>query len=152
MIQTLRFSQRAFSTRPFANYCNRQFVSASARPLQRTLFTAQPRKLLLLRSEAKPTNNQAHDILKSIEEKQALDKKNAAAKIEKSQEKKTMWQKVKTEAVHYWHGTKLLGLEVRISSRLTWKMLQGTKLSRRENRQVIVECCKTNYNYKTHKQ
>ncbi|KAG2212820.1 hypothetical protein INT46_008481 [Mucor plumbeus] len=136
MIQTLRFGQRAFLTRPFANYYNRQFVSASVRPSQRTLFTVQPRKHLLLRSEAKPTNNQAHDILKSIEEKQALDKKNAASKIQKSQQKKTMWQKVKTEALHYWHGTKLLGLEVRISSRLTWKMLQGTKLSRRENRQL----------------
>ncbi|CAO0792039.1 unnamed protein product [Mucor circinelloides] len=95
----------------------------------------KPKSLLLRRSNAKP-NHQAHDILKSIEEKQALDKKNAADQLEKSQQKKTMWQKIKAEAVHYWHGTKLLGLEVRISSRLTWKMLQGTKLSRRENRQL----------------
>ena len=50
--------------------------------------------------------------------------------------KKTLWQKVKDEAVHYWHGTKLLGLEIRISSKLTWKLLNGGHLTRREARQV----------------
>lgn len=50
--------------------------------------------------------------------------------------KKTIWQKVKAEAVHYWHGTQLLGLEIRISSSLTWKLLHGGKLTRREQRQV----------------
>jgi LETM1 and EF-hand domain-containing protein 1 len=50
--------------------------------------------------------------------------------------KKTIWQKVKAEAVHYWHGTKLLGLEIRISSKLIWKLLNGGHLTRREARQV----------------
>ncbi|KAI8994577.1 LETM1-like protein-domain-containing protein [Pilobolus umbonatus] len=50
--------------------------------------------------------------------------------------KKTLWQKVKDEAVHYWHGTQLLGLEIRISSKLTWKLLHGSKLTRREHRQL----------------
>lgn len=50
--------------------------------------------------------------------------------------KKTLWQKVKEEAVHYWHGTQLLGFEVRISSKLTWKLLNGGNLTRREHRQV----------------
>ncbi|KAI8081836.1 LETM1-like protein-domain-containing protein [Gilbertella persicaria] len=50
--------------------------------------------------------------------------------------KKTLWQKVKEEAVHYWHGTQLLGLEIRISSKLTWKLLHGGKLTRREHRQL----------------
>lgn len=50
--------------------------------------------------------------------------------------KKTLWQKVKDEAVHYWHGTQLLGLEIRISSKLTWKLLNGGKLTRREHRQL----------------
>ncbi|RCH82382.1 hypothetical protein CU097_003811 [Rhizopus azygosporus] len=52
------------------------------------------------------------------------------------EKKKTLMQKIKEEAVHYWHGAKLLGLEIKISSRLTYKMLQGTKLTRRENRQL----------------
>lgn len=46
------------------------------------------------------------------------------------------WKKVKHEAQHYWHGSKLLVSEVRISSRLQWKILQGETLTRRERRQV----------------
>ena len=46
------------------------------------------------------------------------------------------WKKVKHEAQHYWHGTKLLVSEVRISSRLQWKILHGESLTRRERRQV----------------
>jgi LETM1 and EF-hand domain-containing protein 1, mitochondrial len=47
------------------------------------------------------------------------------------------WKKVKHEAAHYWNGTKLLVSEVRISSRLQWKILQGEALTRRERRQVL---------------
>lgn len=47
-----------------------------------------------------------------------------------------VWKKVKHEAQHYWHGSKLLVSEVRISSGLQWKILQGSTLTRRERRQV----------------
>ena len=47
-----------------------------------------------------------------------------------------IWKKVKHEAQHYWHGTKLLVSEVRISGRLQWKILHGETLTRRERRQV----------------
>lgn len=46
------------------------------------------------------------------------------------------WKKVKHEAAHYWHGSKLLVSEVRISGRLQWKILHGESLTRRERRQV----------------
>ncbi|KAG7092311.1 hypothetical protein E1B28_008673 [Marasmius oreades] len=46
------------------------------------------------------------------------------------------WKKVKHEAAHYWHGTKLLFSEVRISARLQWKILHGEQLTRRERRQL----------------
>lgn len=131
---------------------------AATRQIRRTLITSK-RDPFLLRTEEKANNyRQAKDILKTIEEKEAIDKKNAAKLAEdvavkkgsttaaaaenkvatssSAGEKKTLWQKIKAEAVHYWHGTKLLGLEIRISSRLAYKMLQGTKLSRRENRQL----------------
>lgn len=49
-----------------------------------------------------------------------------------------VWKKVKHEAAHYWHGSKLLVSEVRISARLQWKILHGEVLTRRERRQV---CC-----------
>jgi LETM1 and EF-hand domain-containing protein 1 len=47
-----------------------------------------------------------------------------------------IWNKVKHEVQHYWHGTKLLAKEVRISARLQRKILQGETLTRRERRQV----------------
>ena len=47
-----------------------------------------------------------------------------------------VWKKVKHETLHYWHGSKLLVSEVRISSRLQWKILHGENLTRRERRQV----------------
>lgn len=54
----------------------------------------------------------------------------------KEEKKLTMWQKVKKEASHYWDGTKLLGTEVKISTRLALKMAAGYELSRRESRQL----------------
>ncbi|KAH8833810.1 LETM1-domain-containing protein [Flagelloscypha sp. PMI_526] len=47
-----------------------------------------------------------------------------------------VWKKVKHEAQHYWHGSKLLVSEVRISARLQWKILHGEALTRRERRQL----------------
>lgn len=56
---------------------------------------------------------------------------------EKKEEKKlTMMEKIKKEARHYWDGTKLLAVEVRISTRLAVKMAAGYELTRRENRQL----------------
>ncbi|EGG00307.1 uncharacterized protein MELLADRAFT_79269, partial [Melampsora larici-populina 98AG31] len=47
-----------------------------------------------------------------------------------------IWVKVKTEASHYWHGTKLLGKEIRLSAKYQMKLLRGKKLTRREKRQL----------------
>lgn len=49
------------------------------------------------------------------------------------------WAKVKEEASHYWHGTKLLGQEIKISAKLQYKVLQGSTLTRRERRQVSLD-------------
>lgn len=50
--------------------------------------------------------------------------------------KKSIWLRVKEEAIHYWHGFRLFGIEIRISSKYLWRMLKGDNLSRREHRQV----------------
>lgn len=47
-----------------------------------------------------------------------------------------IWNAVKKEAQHYWHGTRLLGKEIRISARIQGRLLAGKKLTRREHRQV----------------
>ncbi|ESZ99010.1 hypothetical protein SBOR_0668 [Sclerotinia borealis F-4128] len=55
---------------------------------------------------------------------------------EKAEKKLTLGQKIKKEVAHYWDGTKLLGTEMKISSRLALKMAAGYELSRREHRQL----------------
>ena len=47
-----------------------------------------------------------------------------------------IWAKVKEEALHYWHGSKLLAKEVRISWRLLRRLMLGYSLTRREQRQL----------------
>jgi LETM1 and EF-hand domain-containing protein 1, mitochondrial len=61
---------------------------------------------------------------------------NELRKAEQEQKKLTVWQKVKKEVQHYWDGTKLLGTEVKISTRLALKMAAGYQMSRREHRQL----------------
>jgi LETM1 and EF-hand domain-containing protein 1 len=62
--------------------------------------------------------------------------KKAIAKKEEVKQKLTLWEKIKHEAAHYWDGTKLLGFEIKISSKLALKMAAGYELTRRERRQL----------------
>ncbi|KAF3174312.1 LETM1 domain-containing protein mdm28, mitochondrial [Orbilia oligospora] len=64
------------------------------------------------------------------------EKKDSEKEKKKEGEKLTLWQKVKKEANHYWDGTKLLGTEIKISTKLVVKMAAGYELSRREHRQL----------------
>lgn len=133
MLRTLKLNQS------IARTCSLGLKHHNALTTKRTLIsTASRSPLFVARAEGGGGGyKQAKDLIKSIEEKQSLEKKKLVSPTSsKPVVKKTMWQKVKDEAVHYWQGTKLLGLEIRISSRLAYKLLQGTNLSRRENRQV----------------
>lgn len=47
-------------------------------------------------------------------------------------DKSSLWSRIKHEAKHYRDGTKLLGFEIKISSRLLLKSSAGYELSRRE--------------------
>ncbi|KAG7818734.1 hypothetical protein KL919_002437 [Ogataea angusta] len=57
-------------------------------------------------------------------------------KTEGSPPKLTLGQKIMKEVQHYWHGTKLLGYEIKVSSKLLIKMLAGYELTRRETKQL----------------
>lgn len=74
-----------------------------------------------------------------LAEKHALEKAKADAELEKFKNMPLparVWAKVKEEAQHYWHGTKLLGKEMKISGRLLRRLLMGYNLTRREHRQL----------------
>lgn len=61
--------------------------------------------------------------------KDCVPAKKAVAKV-------TIWQKVKGEILHYYHGFRLLGLDMKVSAKLIWRILHGKELSRREHRLV----------------
>ena len=46
------------------------------------------------------------------------------------------WAHFKEELGHYWMGTKLLWVEIKIATRLLFKTLRGEPLTRRERRQM----------------
>ncbi|KAI7864335.1 hypothetical protein BDF14DRAFT_1231097 [Spinellus fusiger] len=111
--------------------------------LPRHFHSGFPTELRILRS-AEPSLKPKH--IKTAEEKATLASK--AVQLAKEQAaahhsdipatakpKKTIWQTIKHEVDHYWQGTKLLGLEIRISSKLLRKLLRGKLLTRREARQ-----------------
>jgi LETM1 and EF-hand domain-containing protein 1 len=119
-------------------------------------FDIEMAKRPLKKEAQKPTASTENDAVqkaaKTEEDARAL-KELAAQKEEqkceeslakkKEDKKLTLWQKVKKEAAHYWDGTKLLAVEVRISSRLALKMAAGYELTRRENRQVCIHSLKS---------
>lgn len=51
--------------------------------------------------------------------------------------KKTIGQRIWAELVHYYHGFRLLFIDINICRKYLWKILNGETLSRRENRLMI---------------
>ena len=45
--------------------------------------------------------------------------------------------RIKEGLLHYWHGSKLLAYETKISSKLLFKLIRGEQLIRRERRQLL---------------
>ena len=45
--------------------------------------------------------------------------------------------RIKEGILHYWHGSKLLAYETKISSKLIYKLMKGENLIRRERRQLL---------------
>lgn len=89
---------------------------------------------------AAPAADASKEVAVSDEKKGAVAKKDNEGK-EKGSRMQRAWATVKKEALHYWHGTKLLGKEIRISARLLRRLVAGKKLTRREHRQVCLPLC-----------
>ncbi|KAH7641466.1 letm1 and ef-hand domain-containing protein anon-60da [Dermatophagoides farinae] len=51
--------------------------------------------------------------------------------------KRSLGKRIWDEIVHYYHGFRLLIIDIGIASRLIWKILNGNSLSRREYRQLV---------------
>lgn len=84
-------------------------------------------------------SSKVEETVKSIKEEkeQKIILKDVAQTPEKAiVQKRTIWQKVKAELMHYYHGFRLLGLDIKISAKLIWRVMKGKELSRREHRLV----------------
>jgi LETM1 and EF-hand domain-containing protein 1 len=57
--------------------------------------------------------------------------------ISKPEIKKPIMVRLKEGLQHYWHGSKLLAYETKISTKLLYKMAKGDNLIRREKRQLL---------------
>lgn len=88
-------------------------------------------------------SSKVEETVKNIKEQKEQKDKVADGKVAASVqkvavvEKRTMWQRVKAEIVHYYHGFRLLGLDMKISAKLVWRILKGNELSRREHRLLV---------------
>lgn len=90
--------------------------------------------------KAQESSSKVEDTVKNIKEQKELKEKTEKTVVHSTQkaliEKPSLWQKIKGEIIHYYHGFRLLGLDIKISAKLVWRILQGTELSRREHRLV----------------
>lgn len=51
--------------------------------------------------------------------------------------KRSLGKRIWDEIVHYYHGFRLLFIDIGVASRLIWKVLNGISLSRREHKQLV---------------
>ncbi|RZF40766.1 hypothetical protein LSTR_LSTR011283 [Laodelphax striatellus] len=51
--------------------------------------------------------------------------------------KKPLTTRIKEELLHYWHGFRLLGIDINVCRKLIWRVLNGHKLTRREYKLLI---------------
>ncbi|RDB21009.1 LETM1 and EF-hand domain-containing protein 1, mitochondrial [Hypsizygus marmoreus] len=116
---------------------NRPSTLLLARPSYHSILVTRP-SLRLLSSKPSPQSNSAPKSSLPSDPSTSPDVKPTppVKDVPQLPLSTRVWKKVKHEAQHYWHGTKLLVSEVRISSRLQWKILQGETLTRRERRQL----------------
>lgn len=88
-------------------------------------------------------SSKIEETVKNIKEEKELKSKMETGAVTESElakkavAKVTMWQKIKGEILHYYHGFRLLGLDMKVSAKLIWRILHGNVLSRREHRLLI---------------
>jgi LETM1 and EF-hand domain-containing protein 1 len=70
-------------------------------------------------------------------ERERQEKEEEQKQLAEKQEKKSIWGRFVEEVKHYYSGFKLLFLDIRICSKIVWKVARGNVLTRREKRQLV---------------
>ncbi|OUM54356.1 hypothetical protein BVG19_g3736 [[Candida] boidinii] len=110
---------------------NLRFISTKQEQAKETQETKQPKENDKIESISPSASDKI--LIKNDVVETKLVENNSNGTDEK---KESLWTKIKHEANHYWNGTKLLGYEIKISSKLFIKMLSGYELTRRETSQL----------------
>jgi len=114
-------------------------TNKSSSKLEDTVIRLRERQKETL-SELSKVEDLEKKIQTVIEQDEQLSKAVKVSVEQKKQlteQKKSIWQRFVEECKHYYSGFKLLFLDVKVSSRIIWKVLHGKTLSRRENRQLV---------------
>ena len=72
------------------------------------------------------------------EEAERKEKEEEGSAVSTEVRKKSLWVRFKDEVKHYYSGFKLLFLDIRVTSKILFKVAKGNTLTRRENRWVEV--------------
>lgn len=105
--------------RPFTHLAKRGIRPATTRPA--LMISCQQR----LNSSASPPPSDPNKKLEA-----------SVSSVAKPKSKEPLMQRIKHEIRHYVNGTKLLGYEIKISTKLLIKLVEGYELSRRERNQL----------------
>jgi hypothetical protein len=123
---------------PLRTYCNNRSklsIRFSHNPYGRKFHTssqwlAEPNKPS---SKIEETTEAIKERAKEATEKKAEESSTVpVAKKEAAIVKKTLKERIMDEIRHYYHGFRLLFIDIRVSSMLVWKVLKGGTLTRRE--------------------
>ncbi|XP_039289425.1 mitochondrial proton/calcium exchanger protein isoform X4 [Nilaparvata lugens] len=129
----LRHSQNA----PFFT---RTLVLSAATPVR--AFHLSSRSFATAEDEPLKPSSKVEETVKALKEKakeEAKEKKEGEGLVKKevAVKKKSIAVRVKEELLHYWHGFRLLGIDINVCRKLIWRVLNGHKLTRREYKLLI---------------
>lgn len=86
------------------------------------------------------SSSKVEETVKAIQEKEKekeMPKVETGSSVQKVVVKKSIQQKVWDELVHYYHGFRLLFININVARKLLWKVLNGKSLTRREHMLLI---------------
>ncbi|KAL1439965.1 hypothetical protein MTO96_009790 [Rhipicephalus appendiculatus] len=75
--------------------------------------------------------------LKEAEPSTVATKPDTSAAAVPAPPKRPLVKRIWDELVHYYHGFRLLFIDIRVSSRLVYRVLNGDELTRREHKQLV---------------
>lgn len=95
---------------------------------------------ILFNEPGKPSSRVEETVqaLKEAKEESEQQQQAATTAVAKKPAKKTIKQRIIDECLHYYHGFRLLFIDINVSRKLVWRILQGKSLTRREHK--LVSC------------